>query len=339
MVGIDPAAVGAWIATLGLGARPPFRYERIGNGLSNLTYLVTDADERRWVLRRPPLGELLTSAHDVAREHTILAALGPAGMPVPAVLGLSRGPTVSDVPLLLMEHVDGLVIDSAGAAAQVSTDLRAPVALSLPATLAQIHSADPEAIGLGELSTSTTPYARRQLRRWRGQWEESGTGAVPLIDELADRLAAAVPEQRETTIVHGDFHLLNAILSPRSGAVRAVIDWELCTLGDPISDLGSLLAYWTAPGELRRPVQSFSALPGVPPRGSLASAYGEASGRSLDSLDFWHTLGLWKIAIIVAGVIRRAEEEPGNLSPATPAPALVEELAEQAALVAARAGL
>jgi aminoglycoside phosphotransferase (APT) family kinase protein len=337
--GLNLLKVIRWLETLGLEEKPPLRIARIGGGASNLTYLLSDSAGTRWVLRRPPLGELLPSAHDIAREHRILAALSSTDVPVPRVFGLCVDPEVSPVPLLAMEYVDGLVIDGIAAAEALPLALRAKIGLSLPPALARVHAVDIEATGLSGLTSSKTPYAVRQLRRWRGQLERSRARETPLIEALGERLEAAVPEQRETCLVHGDFHLMNAIVSPVDGDLRAILDWELCTLGDPLADLGGLLTYWGRPEDEEGVVHSYSTLAGFPSREELAAAYGDASGRSLDDLGFWHALGLWKVAIISEGVLDRSLHDPRN-APAGGAPdaALIDGIARRGLAVAAASG-
>lgn len=338
--GLGADAVSGWIETLGLDAEPPLRFERIGNGFSNLTFLVADATGRRWVLRRPPHGELLASAHDIERECGILRALEPTPVASPRVFGLCTDEAVSPVPLLLMEYIDGLIVDSFGAAEALSRGQRQAIGRSMPAVLAEIHAVDLEATALEELSRSKTPYAARQVKRWRGQWERSRTRALPLVDSLAERLWAAMPAQLETRLVHGDFHLLNAIVSSTDGAVRGVLDWELCTLGDPLADLGGFLAYWPGPEEPAGPLTRFSALPGFPPRADIAAAYADASGRSIAPLAFWEALGIWKVAIIAEGVMRRWHEDERNAGAAAgPSARQVDELVARADSVASAAGI
>ena len=340
LAGIDVELVSAWIAGRGIGERPPLRFKRIGNGLSNLTFLVSDADGRSWVLRRPPLGELLDSAHDVVRESGILTALERTPVPAPRVFGLCDDRAFSPVPLLLMEYVDGLVIDSLETAERLPPPLPGAIGRSLPTALAKIHAVDPEATGLDFLSTSRTPYAARQIRRWRGQWEGSRTRDLPAVDALADRLWAAMPPQDEICVVHGDFHLLNVIVSPANGEVMAVLDWELCTLGNPLADLGSLLAYWTASAGPAEALIPFGATPGFPSGEELVEVYAEASGRSLDALGFWHALALWKIAVIVEGVLWRSQNDPRNAgSPGALSAEQVDKLVARAVAVAAKAGI
>ena len=172
--------------------------------------------------------------------------------------------------------------------------------------LARVHAVDLRATGLTDLPH--TPYAARQLKRWRAQWHDCRTRELPAVERLADRLEAAVPEQRELTLVHGDYHLLNVIASPGGEAIRAIVDWELCTLGDPLADLGGLLAYWprdepTAGG------RRCSACAAFPPPAAVVQLYAAQTGRDLAALPFWHALGLWKVAIICEGVRRRALDD------------------------------
>ena len=313
VAGLDAEAVSGWIASLETGAVPPLRFERIGNGYSNLTFLVSDSAGGRWVLRRPPLGELLESAHDVSREHRILSGLAGSEVPVPAVFGLCEDERVSEVPLLLMEHVDGFVIEDEARLERLDLAARARVGAELAGTIAAVHAVDLDRSGLARLSASRTPFAARQLRRWSAQWEASKTREIPRIEALAERLAAAAPPQRETTLVHGDLHLMNAMVDG-DGRVVSVLDWELCTLGDPLADLGGLFAYWPEPGEPPGVLFPATTFPGFPSRAELAAAYAEASGRPVDAVGFWHALGLWKIAIIAQGIVGRGRSDSRNAS-------------------------
>jgi aminoglycoside phosphotransferase (APT) family kinase protein len=310
--GIDADVVAVWIAELGIGAVGPIEFAPLGDGKSNLTYLVTDSAGSRWVLRRPPLGNLLPSAHDVTREHRILSRLVDTPVPIPRPVALREADAAIDAPLLLMEHVPGLVVDDEASLATVSLDRRHAIGMSLPRALATVHSVDLAAVGLEDLA-SHKPYALRQLKRWRRQFEDSKTREIPLIADLADRLERNVPEQHEVTLVHGDFHLLNVITDAASGSVRAILDWELCTLGDPLADLGTLLAYWPQADDPVLPTPTpFPARPGFPNRRELVDAYARASKRDVAAIGFWETLGCWKVAVIGEGVLRRCLDEPGN---------------------------
>jgi len=339
VLGLDPAAVTRWIEGLGLQAAAPLSFERIGLGQSNLTFLVSDVDCRRWVLRRPPLGHLLASAHDVAREARILMALEDTAVPTPAIYGLSQDSAVSEVPLLLMEYVDGQVVDRMSVAEALSPQRRRAIGLSLPRTLAKIHAVDLEATGLVDLA-SHKPYALRQLKRWGGQWEQSKTRELPELDDLTQRLAAAAPEQRELTLVHGDFHLRNVITSHDTGEVIAALDWELCTLGDPLADIGSMLAYWAEPGETTGGDFSATTLEGFPDRAEVAQTYLDETGRDPAALKYWHALGLWKVSVIAEGVMRRAMDEPQNAAESgTPTVERIDALVAKAREVASAAGI
>jgi aminoglycoside phosphotransferase (APT) family kinase protein len=203
--GISPAAIATWFADLGIAFSGALRFERIGLGQSNLTYLVRDAVDRKWVLRRPPLGRLLASSHDVAREARILSALRRTAVPAPLVYGQTDDPLITDVPLVLMEYVEGLVVDRMPVADALSPGRRREIGLSLPRTLAAIHAVDLASVGLDQLA-SHRPYAPRQLKRWAAQWELIKTRDLPELDDLTRRLAAAAPQQRTLTLVHGDFH-------------------------------------------------------------------------------------------------------------------------------------
>ncbi|WP_232517764.1 phosphotransferase family protein [Mycobacterium intracellulare] len=309
--GIDPRVVARWLVTLGIEFREPLRFQRIGLGQSNLTYRVNDGAGRAWVLRRPPLGQLLASAHDVVREARVMGALANTDVPVPQILGFTTNSESFGAPLALMEFVDGLAVDTMSIAETLAPWQRRSIALSLPRTLAAVHGIDLAQVGLANLA-SHNPYAHRQLKRWSAQWSLSKTRALPEIDELTRRLAAAIPEQCEITLVHGDFHLRNLIFSATTNQVAAVLDWELSTLGDPLADMGTLLTYWPEPGETTGGDFAPSTLDGFPDRAEMVRLYLEATGRDPGALPYWHVLGLWKLAIICEGVIRRAADEPKN---------------------------
>lgn len=309
-IGVNTAAVTAWFGRLGIAHTGPLRFDRIGLGQSNLTFLVRDRDNQRWVLRRPPLGELLASAHDVVREAQILQALELTDVPVPRILGVAAAGTVNSAPLVLMEYVDGVVVDRESVVRSLTPPQRRAVAMSMVDTLARIHAVDLNTTGLSTLA-SHRPYAQRQLKRWTRQWHDTWTGNNDTFDALTARLEATAPIQHEIRLVHGDFHLRNVITSPEDASVVAALDWELSTLGDPLADIGSTLAYWPIPGEIAYG-HGLPALDGLPGHTELADAYLAATGRDGDALRFWYVLGLWKIAVIYAGIMRRAVDEPHN---------------------------
>lgn len=339
IVGVDPAAITAWLGELGIDVTGRLSFERIGLGQSNLTYLVRDEEDRRWILRRPPLGHLLESAHDVTREARIMSALAGTGVPVPRIFGVAKNPGLQDVQVVLMEFIDGQVIDTMEIAESLTPQQRLAIAQSLPRTLAKIHDVDIETVGLSDLS-SHKPYAQRQLKRWSGQWEQSRTREFPELDDLTRRLKAAVPEQTEVALVHGDFHLRNVIVSPSNGTIIGALDWELSTLGDPLADVGSLLAYWPEPGEATGGDFPASTLEGFPNRDQLVQIYLDETGRDPQILKFWHVLGLWKVAIIAEGVMRRAMDNPANKAAAgTPTIERIDALVHKARDIADSAGI
>jgi aminoglycoside phosphotransferase (APT) family kinase protein len=330
--GIDLNGIEAWFAVNVPSAAPPLSFERIAGGHSNLTYRVSDAGGHHWALRRPPLGKRLGSAHDMAREHRVVSALSPTEVPVAPVVGLCEDDSVNGAPFYLMEFVEGPILRGlAEAGIFPAEDDRRAIGERVADTLVAIHAVDPDAVGLGDLGRKED-YVARQLHRWQGQWEKSKTRELPAIDSLHERLSARIPKQGPATIVHGDYRLDNMILTP-AGQVAAVVDWELCTLGDPLADVGLLMAYW--PDQEQAEValgQPANLAPGFPTREELAARYAERSGRDLAELDFFVALGYWKLAIILEGVYARyAAGGYGKVDPGIEAFArLVERLAEAA---------
>ena len=317
--GIDLALLQDWLRTNLPDLAPPFRFTRIGEGQSNLTYRLVDAAGSAVVLRRPPLGKTLASAHDMAREHIVLSALSQAGARVPRTIAFCDDVAFCGAPFFVMEHVDGLVLSTVAAAETLDPEARGAVGREMASTLAALHALDVDAVGLAALRRPE-PLAARQLRRWARQWHASKTRELPLVDELAELFAARLPDEREQALVHGDYHLGNALVA-RDGSMRAVLDWELCTVGDPVADVGQMVAYWTemaaaAHGEDALFPEPVTALPGFPTAQELAGAYAQVSGRDLGALGFWVAFAYWKVAIIVEGVYRRWLNDPVNGSAA-----------------------
>jgi aminoglycoside phosphotransferase (APT) family kinase protein len=313
--GIDLPRLTPWLTARLPQVEPPLRFTRVGEGQSNLTFRVDDAAGNTMVLRRPPLGEILASAHDMEREHRILSGLASAGARVPRTLAYCDDPGVSGAPFYVMEHVDGFIVTKVETAERLAPEARAAAARSLVRTLTELQAVDLDAAGLGDFKRPES-LASRQLRRWTRQWEASKTGDLPTIEEVAELLAARMPEEWESVLVHGDYRLDNAVIS-EDGEVRAVLDWELCTVGDPLADVGLLVAYWNELGAaagqagalFREPV---TAVAGFPTGAELATEYARVSGRDLAELDFWVAFAYWKVAIIVEGVYRRWLNDPGN---------------------------
>ncbi len=302
--GIDSARVSAWLSTNIPGAVAPFSFELIAGGRSNLTYTVTGADARRFVLRRPPMGNVLATAHDMAREHRIISAVGKTSVPVAPALGLCTDESVNGAPFYVMGYVEGVVLGSPEAGYAYPESLRRIAAFSMIDTLADLHAVVPEDIGLGELGKHDG-YIERQLKRWGIQWEKSKTRELPLMEEVHARLSGLRPEQRYFGIVHGDYRLGNAMVSGETGLIQAVLDWELCTLGDVLADVGYLLVYWSDPGPNPARKNDPSGPPGFPTRAELLERYVEKTGRDLSAIAFYEAFSCWRLACIAEGVLNR----------------------------------
>ena len=263
-------------------------------GRSNLTYAVTDG-ESRWVLRRPPLGHVLPTAHDMAREYRVLEALSRAGFPVPHPLRLCADPEVIGAPFYLMEHVDGQIFRDVS----VIPDLRA-VTFRLIDTLADLHALDPDAIGLRDFGRPQG-FNERQVRRWKKQLDASRSRDVPGIEELHARLAVDIPDGAGT-VVHGDYRIDNVLIGPDL-EVRAVLDWEMSTLGDPLSDVALMLVYAGRP-LLTKDGRPFAAIeaPDHPALDEMASRYAQRSRRDVSDLHWYVAFAAFKLAVILEGV-------------------------------------
>jgi aminoglycoside phosphotransferase (APT) family kinase protein len=302
--GINRAGVEGWFEANVPDVELPLSFERISGGRSNMTFGVRDSAGHAWALRRPPLGKRLGSAHDMGREHRVIAALQETPVPVPPVIGLCEDEAVNNAPFYVMGFVEGPILRSAEEASIFEEGERRAIGDRVVDTLVAIHEVDPDEVGLGELGRKEA-YVERQLRRWQGQWEKSKTRELAVVDDVHDRLSSRIPEQGPATIVHGDYRLDNMILSP-SGEVAAVVDWELCTLGDPLADVGMLLVYWSQAGDEFMPLFAPATIaPGFPKRDDVRERYAERSGRDLSQIDFFVALGFWKLAIILEGVYAR----------------------------------
>ena len=303
--GVNTERVSLWLEENVAGAVAPFHFDVIAGGHSNMTFRVTGADGSRFVLRRPPLGHVLASAHDMGREHRVLAGLQSSAVPVPPVAGYCDDLAVNDAPFYVMGFVDGHVVRDVGTAQHVlDTAARANASRSLVDTMAAIHAVDLERAGLADLGRHDG-YIARQLKRWYGQWEQQKTRELPAVDRVHDALAQSIPEQGAATIVHGDYRLDNCMVDDR-GEVVAVLDWEICTLGDPLADLGLLHVYWTGPDDVPSAwVGGATSAPGFWNRHRLAERYAEVSGRDVSKLDFYVAFAYWKLACIIEGVYAR----------------------------------
>ena len=304
MTGIEAGAVSEWLREHDPAATPPFRFELIAGGHSNLTYRVTDATGTAYALRRPPLGHVLATAHDMGREFKIVSALNATKVPVAPLIGLCNDDRVNGSPFYVMRFVDGIVLRNREVALEMPPDARTHASNALIDTLADIHEVDVDAIGLGDLGRKDG-YLARQLKRWRMQFHDSKTREIPEIDEVHALLVERMPEQQGSGIVHGDYRLDNCIFNT-DGEVRAVLDWELCTLGDVLADLAQLLVYWGEPGDEQYALDSPpSAEPGFATRAELVARYAARSERDLSQLDYYMAFASWKVACILEGVYSR----------------------------------
>ena len=302
--GVDIDQVTAWFETHAPEVRPPLRFELIAGGHSNLTYRVTDTAGHAWVLRRPPLGQVLATAHDMGREHRIISALAPTDVPVAPTIGLCTDEAVNGAPFYVMGFVDGIVVRDLAVGETISEQQRRTSSESIVDVLARIHSVDLDAVGLDDLGRHEG-YIERQLKRWYGQFEKSKTRELPVLDEVHQGLLRMVPAQGPATIVHGDYRLDNCMLDS-DGAIKAVLDWEICTLGDPLADVGLLMVYWNDPGDHGpATVGGATTLDGFLRRSDLLERYAAVSGRDLSEIDYYIAFGYWKLACIVEGVYAR----------------------------------
>lgn len=303
--GIDLSRVSSWFQQHIAEVELPLSFSVIAGGHSNLSYRVEDAAGRRYVLRRPPLSFLMPSAHDVLRESRVMRAIRETPVPVPAVRGECRDEEVTGAVFFVMDHVEGAVLrDLEEVERTLSPSQRKHLGLRLAETLAALHAVNQDAVGLGDLGRGAG-YMERQLRRWRSQWEAWKTRDLDAIDRVEKWLRHRLTDEGDVTIVHGDFRLDNTIVD-RRGDIAAVLDWELCTLGDPLADVGVLLAYWVDPGTEPIPhLSSATTLSGFPTRRELVDRYAEVSGRDVSCIDSYVAFAYWKIAIVLEGVYAR----------------------------------
>jgi aminoglycoside phosphotransferase (APT) family kinase protein len=301
--GLASDRVTHWLTENVDGAVAPFEFELIVGGRSNLTFRVTGSDGRQFVLRRPPTGHVLATAHDMAREHRIISAVGRTDVPVPRTLGLCTDEAVNDAPFYVMEYVGGEVLDAPEKAAMLPEPLRVAASEHLIHVLADLHAADVDAIGLGDLARREG-YVERQIKRWSTQWENSKTREVPAIEEVARHLAANVPVQHGVSIAHGDYRFGNCLVDVATGRIRAVLDWELCTLGDPLADLGYLGVYWVkADGESR--ANDPTGAGGFLSYDQMVERYARRTGRDVSRIDYYVAFSSWRLAVISEGVYAR----------------------------------
>jgi aminoglycoside phosphotransferase (APT) family kinase protein len=301
--GIDAANVTRWMAER-TEIEPPLRFDLIAGGRSNMTFAVVDAAGRRFVLRRPPMGELLPSAHDMSREHRLMHALRDSPVPVPRMVGLCQDPEVNGRDFYVMHFLDGVIVRDIEIGRGIAPEARTSMSEHLIDTLIDLHRVDIDEVGLGDLA-KRSGYIERQIKRWSGQWERSRTRDIPLIDRVRDTLAERIPAEARTTIAHGDYRLSNCMMDP-TGPVNGVLDWELCTLGDPMADLAGLLGYWHDPADPDAGGDNeTTGLPGFSTQEEMAARYADEMGVSLAEVDYYRGFASWRLACIGEGVYAR----------------------------------
>ena len=310
--GAEPAIVGPLLAEV---LHDPRWLEcgvaLMSGGKSNLTYRVS-CDAGEVVLRRPPLGHILPTAHDMGREHRVLAALETSGVPVPRVLHLDDADGPLGVRFYVMERVLGHVCRNALPPGYADTrEQRAAIGATLVDVLADLHRVDPRAVGLDGFGRPAG-FVERQVRRWSKQWEASKAQELHALDELRDELVRTLPPKRAEAIVHGDYRLDNTVLHPTAaGRVVAVLDWEMSTLGDPLTDLGTLLAYWSEDGDdavlaAARVMAPVTAADGFPTRAQIICRYAERTGFDVSDVEWYQAFAYFKLAVVCQGIAARA---------------------------------
>jgi aminoglycoside phosphotransferase (APT) family kinase protein len=300
--GLDLTALRAYFAA---AARPgairgPLRARMLAGGKSNLTYDVTDG-HGHWVVRRPPLGHVLATAHDMAREYRVISALAGTEVPVPATYLLCEDPSVIGAPFYVMERVEGTVYRTAAQLRELGAQRTQVIAARMVDTLAGLHAVDPAAVGLADFGRPQG-FLARQVRRWKQQLDASRSRDLPGADELHAALAARIPAESDVAIVHGDFRLDNLLIGD-GDRITAVLDWEMATLGDPLTDVALLLAYQRlAHLETGYAAADAAIAPGFPSPEQIADSYAGRSGRDLSHLGFHLGLAYFKLAVICEGI-------------------------------------
>jgi aminoglycoside phosphotransferase (APT) family kinase protein len=314
---IDPGAVTRWLRDHVDGVEPPLDFSLIAAGGSNLTYRVADSTGRAWALRRPPAAAVLATAHDVVREYRILDALARDGtVPVPDAIVLCEDTDVTGAPFSVMAFVEGTILRTEADARGFTREQADAATDSLIDVQVAMHTLEPDAVGLGDLSRHRTGYLERQLARWRKMVDSARVRKTPLLDDLHERLSQTVPaETGSPKIVHGDYRFDNTVLGDDQ-RIRAVLDWELCTIGDAVADFVWSLLYWSDPGDA---VGFLDSAPTLAPvfcrRAEVAERYAARSGRNLDALPWLVVFSYWKMACIVEGVyVRRLKGGRGGSS-------------------------
>jgi aminoglycoside phosphotransferase (APT) family kinase protein len=327
---VAPDRLGPWIAEHVPDANGTVEVTQIAGGSSNLTFKVADG-KHEWVLRRPPLRHVLATAHDMGREHRVQSALEATDVPVAAQVAACDDESVIGAPFYMMEYLDGVVYDDVDATSALTEDQGRAASYDLVDVLARLHAVDYEAVGLGGFGRPAG-YLARQVARWQTQWEKSKTVEMPVVDEVAQRLERRLPAESRHAIVHGDYSFNNTMFRRDDRTrIQAVLDWEMSTLGDPLTDVGMVAVYWTEVGEImwrNRKPQAHRANAGFPDVDSLLERYAVTSGTDLSQIDFYRAFATYKLAVIAQGGARRVEHtDPERAARVTGTVAQLAELA------------
>jgi aminoglycoside phosphotransferase (APT) family kinase protein len=299
MPGLDLGRVTEWLDRAKPGLRQgPLTGEVIAGGRSNLTYRVTDG-HHSWALRRPPLGHVLPTAHDMAREYTVISALYGSAVPVPEPIALCTDPEVLGQPFYLMSFVDGIVIDQPALVPNQATARR--VSESLVDTLMALHNISPDQVGLTEFGRPDG-FLQRQVARWHQQFQASVPDGMPIEVTVAEQLEHKLPQQSRAGIVHGDYRLTNVLYTHDFHEIAAVVDWEMATLGDPLTDLGLLYVYHERSDAV---MPNFPSEQGFLDPDQMLDRYATQTGQPLAELDWYIAFGYFKLAVIAAGIHAR----------------------------------
>jgi aminoglycoside phosphotransferase (APT) family kinase protein len=302
---LDLGALHEYLTRSNVDVTGPLTAALISGGRSNLTYVVSDG-ATDWIMRRPPQGDILSGAHDVAREHRVMQALAATPVPVPTMVALCEDEGVLGVPFYVMDRIDGQVLRTTADVAAITAATRARLGACLVDTLADLHDVPYDSIGLGTLGRPVG-YLHRQVERWAKQYQQIKIRELPHVDEVISVLRATVPANSMASIVHGDYRIDNVIVTPDDpGRIAGVLDWEMATLGDPLADLGMLVMFWDEVGKPFNPITGgLTAFPGFPDARGVIEHYVTRRSLSIDDIDWYLVFSEYKLAIIMEQIYVR----------------------------------
>jgi aminoglycoside phosphotransferase (APT) family kinase protein len=302
--GVDLAALSSWLDTEHPGLRTgELSGEILAGGKSNLTYRITDGNTS-WALRRPPLAHVLPTAHDMAREYRVISALTETDVPVADAIALCTDVDVLGAPFYLMGFVDGVVLDKPALLRELSAADATSTCEQVADTLANLHAVEPAAVGLSDFGRPEG-FLARQVRRWHQQWQASETRPLAELDATVERLNATLPEQSAPAVVHGDYRLTNVMFAPGLERIAAVVDWEMATLGDPLTDVGLLVVYQDLAQSGDTVMPQMTAAQGFFTSAQMVERYAARSGRDLTGVGWYVGFGYFKLAVVAEGIHHR----------------------------------